>query len=53
MKILEIDKRNGAACFLHWNWKKFRFERTCWAKDIPTLFGRNRDKNHLCIMTYK
>lgn len=53
MKLIEINKINGAACFLYWNWRKFRFERTCWAKDINSLFGKNKNKNHYCLMIYR
>ena len=53
MKIIEIDKIDNSARFIYWNWRKFKFEYTCWANNIKELFGKTKGKKHLCIMIYR
>lgn len=53
LKIVEYDHKGDCYCFLYWNWKKFKFERTCWAKTLNVLFGRTKDENHFIITLYR
>lgn len=48
MKIVRFDKK-GHAQFIYFNWRKFRFETTCWADNLKILLGRTSDKKHLII----
>ena len=48
MKIVRFDKK-GHAQFIYFNWRKFKFETSCWAMNIETLFGKLKDKKHLII----
>lgn len=45
MKIVRFDK-DGNCQFVYFNWRKFRFETTCWAHTIDALFGITKDKKH-------
>lgn len=53
MKIIEINKEDNSARFLYWNWRKFKFESTCWANNINGLFGNTKNRKVFCIMIYK
>ena len=46
MKIVRFDK-NGNCQFVYFNWRRFRFETSCWANSLSELFGKN--KKHLII----
>ena len=48
MKIVRFDKK-GHAQFIYFNWRKFKFETSCWAMNIETLLGKSKDKKHLII----
>lgn len=41
MKIIRFNK-NGNCQFIWFNWRKFRFETTCWAENIGKLFGMSK-----------
>ena len=48
MKIVRFDEE-GNCQFIHFNWKRLRFETTCWANSIDVLFGSTKNKKHLII----
>ena len=52
LKIVKFDKK-GHCCFVYWNWKRFRFETTCWAHTIGDLFGSESERKHLIIGIYE
>ena len=48
MKIIRIDK-DGCCQFVYFDWREFKFKSTCWARNIDSLFGTNKDKKHFFI----
>lgn len=48
MKIVRFDEK-GNCKFVYFNWRKFKFETSCWANSISGLFGKNNNKKHLII----
>lgn len=48
MRIVRFDK-NGNCQFIYFNWRKFRFETTCWANSLKNLLGRTSGKKHFII----
>ena len=48
MKIVRFDSK-GNCQFIWFNWRKFKFETTCWAKNLPDLLGATKEKKHLII----
>lgn len=48
MKIVRFDEK-GNCQFIWFNWRKFKFETTCWANSLPGLLGKTKDKKHLII----
>lgn len=48
MKIVRFNTE-GHCQFIHFNWRKFRFEESCRAKTITDLFGRTKGKKHFII----
>lgn len=38
MKIVRFNGK-GNCQFVYFNWKRFRFETSCWAEDLGRLFG--------------
>lgn len=52
MKIIRFNK-NGNCQFIWFNWRKFRFETTCWAENIGKLLGLSNTKKHRFIGLYE
>lgn len=52
MKIIRFNEK-GYCQFIWFNWRKFRFERTCWGESIGKLLGNTKDKPHKFIGVYK
>lgn len=52
MKIIRFNEK-GHCQFIWFNWRKFRFETTCWCEDIGKLFGNTKDKSHKFIGLYQ
>jgi hypothetical protein len=48
MKIIRFDSK-GHCQFIYFNWRKFKFETTCWAHTIGILWGKTKHKKHLFI----
>lgn len=48
MKIVRFDEK-GNCQFIHFNWRKFKFETTCWANSLSGLLGSTKEKKHLII----
>lgn len=48
MKIVRFDSK-GHCQFIYFNWRKFKFETSCWAHSIDMLLGKAKDKKHLII----
>lgn len=48
MNIVRFDNE-GNCQFVYFNWRKFKFETTCWAKGLDKLLGASRFKKHLII----
>lgn len=53
MKIIEIDKETNACRFCYWSWRKFKFEYSCWAKNVNDLFGKTKNQKHFALMIYR
>ena len=51
MKIVRFDNK-GNCQFIYFNWRRFRFETTCWAKSLDALLGATKDKKHLILGLY-
>lgn len=52
MKIIRFNEK-GNCQFVWFNWRRFRFETTGWAKDIGKLFGMTNNKKHRFIGLYE
>ena len=50
-KIVRFDNK-GNCQFIYFNWRKFKFETTCWANGINNLFGINKEKEYIIIGIY-
>ena len=48
MKIVRFDK-NGNCQFVYFDWREFKFKTTCWAKNLDSLLGVNKDKKLIFI----
>lgn len=48
MKIVRFDEK-GNCQFVYFNWRRFKFETTCWANNLQGLLGKTKDKKHLII----
>lgn len=51
MKIIRFNNK-GNCQFVYFNWRKFKFETSCWASSIDKLFGKNKDKKYIIIGLY-
>ena len=52
MEIVRFS--NGGICqFVYFNWRKFRFETSCWARSIDLLFGLTKTRKHKFIGLYE
>ena len=48
MKIVRFDSK-GNCQFVYFNWRKFKFETSCWANSLQGLLGKTSEKKHLII----
>jgi len=48
MKIVRFDSK-GNCQFVYFNWRKFKFETSCWANSLQGLLGKTSGKKHLII----
>ena len=48
MKIVRFNTK-GNCQFIYFDWRKFRFDSTCWAESLNGLFGATKDKKHIII----
>ena len=48
MKIVRFDKK-GNCQYVYFNWRKFKFETTCWANSLANLLGVLKDKKHTIL----
>jgi len=48
MKIVRFDTK-GNCQFIYFNWRKFKFETTCWVNSLDKLLGATKEKKHLII----
>lgn len=48
MKIVRFDC-NGNCQFIFFNWRKFKFETSCWAESLDKLLGCIKHKRHLIV----
>lgn len=48
MKIVRFDEK-GNCQFVYFNWRRFRFETSCWANSLSGLLGKTKNKKCLII----
>lgn len=48
MKIVRFDEK-GNCQFVYFNWRRFRFETSCWANNLSGLLGKTKNKKSLII----
>lgn len=48
MKIVRFDEK-GNCQFVYFNWRRFKFETSCWANSLSELLGKTKIKKHLII----
>ena len=48
MNIVRFD-RKGNCQLIYFNWRKFRFETSCWANNLPALLGKTAHRRHWII----
>ena len=48
MKIVRFNSK-GNCQFVYFNWRKLRFETTCWAKGLDALFGMTKGSKHVIV----
>ena len=44
MRIIRFNE-NGNCQFFYFNWRKFKFETSCWAQHLGKLLGSTRIKS--------
>ncbi len=48
MKIVRFDEK-GYCQFVYFNWRRLKFETSCWAKSLSGLLDKTKGKKHLII----